>query len=356
MHEEKFAKIQKTDTFVPQRHEVPHEHIVPAPSTLNVEAKKKTTITFAKSTPMDSFQVRGELSELAIEVRRIEQERDDARATNVRLRASIAQLESALRREHPASMLANVQDLEHQLSQLHSRIRSAQRELQDRDDAIAFAKSDAAHANAALADALDASKERESSLRNRILSLESALGELKSQLAVAVQQRDAALRQVAESRDRIALAQIDADEQLALQRDAVDERRAVVSSQLLAAAKKRKLDQFVSSLGDKYAIGDKNNDNDVDDDDDDDAVASTVHVAPSVSSSTPGSVLAGIRNLLGGYVAAFKPVSDPFSLFDAEAAALARAETAASSITGTLPGAQRAKRAPADSLEETRWQ
>jgi septal ring factor EnvC (AmiA/AmiB activator) len=128
-----------------------------------------------------SQQVRGELSELAIEVRRIEQERDDARATNARLRATVAQLESALRREQPAPCWPTCSSSSTNLTQQCIR-----------EFAPCSASSPTATTPLTLPKAtrrtpmprwptrLDASKVRESSLRNRIASLEAALDGAKS--------------------------------------------------------------------------------------------------------------------------------------------------------------------------------
>jgi chromosome segregation ATPase len=266
-------------------------------------------------------ELRGELSELSVAIRMLESERDDALAHNARLADRVRVLEAALARERPERLLASVAELQSSLSHLGTRVRALELELGERDDALRFARSDAAEARAALDDALEHAKRRELNLASRVQSLEASLESAKQQTVTAAAQRDAALAQLQTIRDRDALAQRDADDLLQEQRHTEDEQRRLAGALLLASAKKRKLSRRS------------------DDDDDNDAVGSGAGGggggggvwAPrqAVPNSKPGSVLQGIRAMLGEYVSSFASLEDQsLSLLESDAAAAAAAAAA----------------------------
>jgi DNA repair exonuclease SbcCD ATPase subunit len=261
-------------------------------------------------------ELRGELSELSVAIRMLESERDDALAHNARLVDRVRVLEAALARERPERLLASVAELQSSLSHLGTRVRALELELGERDDALRFARSDAAEARAALDDALEHAKRRELNLASRVQSLEASLDSAKQQTVAAAAQRDAALAQLQTIRDRDALAQRDADELQQEQRRTEDEQRRLTGALLLASAKKRKLSRR----------------SDADDDDDDGDGDDNGRVwAPrqAVPNSKPGSVLQGIRAMLGEYVSSFASLEDQsLSLLESDAAAAAAAAAA----------------------------
>jgi DNA repair exonuclease SbcCD ATPase subunit len=261
-------------------------------------------------------ELRGELSELSVAIRMLESERDDALAHNARLVDRVRVLEAALARERPERLLASVAELQSSLSHLGTRVRALELELGERDDALRFARSDAAEARAALDDALEHAKRRELNLASRVQSLEASLDSAKQQTVAASAQRDAALAQLQTIRDRDALAQRDADDLQQEQRRTEDEQRRLTGALLLASAKKRKLSRR----------SDADDDDDDGDDDDNGRVWAPRQAVPN---SKPGSVLQGIRAMLGEYVSSFASLEDQsLSLLESDAAAAAAAAAA----------------------------
>jgi chromosome segregation ATPase len=262
-------------------------------------------------------ELRGELSELSVAIRMLESERDDALAHNARLADRVRVLEAALARERPERLLASVAELQSSLSHLGTRVRALELELGERDDALRFARSDAAEARAALDDALEHAKRRELNLASRVQSLEASLDSAKQQTVAAAAQRDAALAQLQTIRDRDALAQRDADDLQQEQRRTEDEQRRLTGALLLASAKKRKLSRRSDA------------DDDDDDDDGDDDNGRVWAPRQAVPNSKPGSVLQGIRAMLGEYVSSFASLEDQsLSLLESDAAAAAAAAAA----------------------------